>query len=357
MVKPVSAAPDPSEEDLMHLPNARMAMKGVQNLQLECCYVSGLSVLVKPEKLGVFGQATPDVRKQLEELLEEHKRNYSVPVSESSVPDANVPVKVEGKDTPADKVKEDPAAGADGEEDVPRATEYKSMDELKASGKITPECKLSGTGVKGVMVLIDCNSKTAYMVSLQNDIVIKPLTHLGGIGGGSLLDSNDDEVNAVKWELVDGDQTVVQLAANKKDSPPEAGAPKEPKFSTETLYAVIRKLESKATKAIKITSYGEVLAVTKEGKHGYEFGTPPSHPNHRHLEYVLNEKPGTKTTPGNAFAPLTNKDTGLGKGPLLLVWRVGCEPVSQLLKPQKVQVVTKSRIELKKDEPVMVAWQ
>ena len=27
------------------------------------------------------------------------------------------------------------------------------MDELKASGKITSECKLSGTGVKGVMVL------------------------------------------------------------------------------------------------------------------------------------------------------------------------------------------------------------
>lgn len=130
-----------------------------------------------------------------------------------------------------------------------------------------------------------------------------------------------------------------------------------PKFVSGTLYAIARQIESKSTKGLKLTSFGDMIPVTEAGLQKYNFSTPPTAENHRKLDFVLSpHKAMAKITHGNFFAPFVTRSSGLGKGPLQITWRLTHDPVGNCLKVQRVAVSVAQRIELKKGKPVRILW-
>jgi hypothetical protein len=152
--------------------------------------------------------------------------------------------------------------------------------------------------------------------------------------------------------LPKGDKTWVQLQKVKSDSG-EASAP----FVCGTLYSIIREIESKSTKVIKLTSYGEAKPVTENGLQRYEFTTPKGAENHREMDFVLSpSKPGAKVQSNNFFSPIITRAVGLGDGVLQPTWRLSHDAVNHLLRLQRVCVTNKVSITLEQGKPIKVCW-
>ena len=156
-----------------------------------------------------------------------------------------------------------------------------------------------------------------HVVAKAEDIILSKGTMLGGIGGGHILDSDDTKSKAVSWTLPEGDKTWIQLTKTKGE---DDGDDKS-RFVSSTLYSIIRELESKSTKPLKLTSFGQVVATSEAGLQKYNFSSPEGAENHRRLDYVPSpSKPGGKATYANLFATLVTRHDGLGEGVLRLTW-------------------------------------
>ena len=66
--------------------------------------------------------------------------------------------------------------------------------------------------------------------------------------------------------------------------------------------------------------------------------------------------PKGSTQANNFFAASLHRDTGVGRGPLQVVWRLNYDAVGNVIKPGKPYVVCGKRIALTKGQPVRVAW-
>ena len=353
IVKPDFGIPDPSEAELKYAPGAVEALKGLQSLDFRVCSTSGTTVRVRPDKLAIFSQMPAEVRNDLDVLLRQHNDVYSTAVLEADgEADDDMPLATLDPASSAPGVCGSPA-DPEGTDDSETLEVLDSIEALRARVSHLEECKC--TVSKGVAFFRDAKGKTVYMVSKTDDVVIKASEYIGGIGGGAIVDADDDCHRAVTWALPKGDQTVVQMASSKSPKDDE-DVVKQPKFTTGTLYSVLRDLERKSTKSIRMSSFGQVSTVTVCGRHMYKFATPTGESGHRRIDYQLNFKDG-KVSATNVFGPLVDKDGGVGKGPLGVVWRLMFEPVSHVLKPQRPHVIAATRFELKKGKPVKVAWR
>ena len=141
-------------------------------------------------------------------------------------------------------------------------------------------------------------------------------SHIGGVGGGNLLDRNVDTTVAIPWSLPKDDQTWVQLNREKADALDDGGD-KQPKYTSGSLYSIIREIEAKSTTPVRLTSFGEVKPKSEGDRHSYEFATPPGVENHRALDYVavpIRTDKAPKQNCMNMFQGLAHRDHGLGDG-------------------------------------------
>ena len=209
--------------------------------------------------------------------------------------------------------------------------------------------------MKGIKLLKDDSTRTVYAMATFEDMHLEQGDNLGGVGGGNIIDEDPDRVRAISWALPLGDRTYVQLAKTKA-----SGADDDDdklKYSAGTFYSVVRELESKSTKPISITSFGEIKPIAENGLHKYEFGSPPGAENHRSMEFVPSVvKEKAKLSSGNFFCSLADKTTGLGNGILQFTWRLVYDNVGHTLTPHRVQVTVKQRAFLPKGKPVKLAW-
>lgn len=228
---------------------------------------------------------------------------------------------------------------------------FESLAALKSNAKITVECK---SAAKGVIMLMDDDKKIVYMMAMKEDVVIKAGEMVGGVGGGHITDRDDALAKAVPWSLPQGDKTWVQLARDKDITDEEGG---KSKYWSGNLYSCLRDVESKCSKPIKLTSFGEIIPVSENGQQKYTFKSPESAENHRNMDYVLTAgKANSKIAAQIFFAPLVTRDTDLGAGVLRTTWRLQFDAVAHTLKPTKVHVTVSERLELLKGQPVKVAW-
>jgi len=342
-VKPERDPPEPTEEELRKTPGALEAYRGVGKLQFQACTVVGSKLVIRPDKLKQFDTASLETAAQLESLLTKHALQYQNAFRNmepaTTVEEDHSKVLVDGR----------PEAPVTDHDDTPELVVFDSIDGLKAHAQITAECK---SAIKGVTIMRDDKKRIVYAVANSEDLVINKGMHLGGVGGGNILDAAEDRVKAVAWTLPDGDKTWVQLSKTKTE---EDGEDKS-KFTSGTLYSIVRELESKSTKPMQLTSFGQVNPVTEGGLHKYTFSTPEGAENHRKMQFVLTPgKPGSKVSNANFFAPLVMNGS-VGEGVLGLTWRLLYDPVDNCLKPQRVQVTTSARVVLTKGKPVKLAW-
>jgi len=194
-----------------------------------------------------------------------------------------------------------------------------------------------------------------FLCAKSDDVVIKPGDHIGGIGGGSLLDSDPAKEAAVPWLLPKGDKTWVQRQLEKgQDS--DDGPHK--KFAAGSLYSILREIERKTTSPTVMTSYGEVQRLNEAGRQHYKFKNQPGEDNFRKVDFVLNSnKKVPSLCHGNLFIPFVSRQHGVGDGALTLTWRLTFDPVGSCLKPTKVYVTASHRIVLQKGKPVKVCWK
>ncbi len=352
-VSPSETVPEPTEDDMRVYPGALMAFQGVSSLTFKVCAVLNGKIKILPEKLAWATVASPEVIAKVEDLKEMHSNLYENALSavgrlrttpgkaESEAEGKDCEVLVDGREADASESK-----------DCAELTEWESLEALKASVIITAECKASGK--RSVTLLRDDAAGAAYAVCKTETVTIEKGTNLGGVGGGSIVDLNEEVNSAVSWELPEGDATWVQLQLKKGDD-----AEDNRKFTSGTLYSILRDLESKATSPIKITSFGEATGKVEHGRHCYSFSTPPTAENHRKLEYRLAPPPAgsskAKVVHGNFFSSFA-KRSGLGKGVLGLTWRCLYDAVGDTLKPRKVHVYATQRFVLQKGKPVKILW-
>ena len=356
-LKPQTDPPEPTEDELRLTPGALDAYRGMGKLEFKVCSLSGSKIIIRTDKLKQFGTAGFETITALAELQTKHTARYESafrsmdtgkkgPVSKKGDTDES-DVRILADSRSDSKATEQ---APDGDECAQNLVEFESMEALKAHAAISAECK---SAAKGVMLLLDDRKKTVYVVAKAEDIILSKGTMLGGIGGGHILDSDDTKTKAVPWTLPEGDKTWIQLAKTKGE---DDGDDKS-RFVSGTLYSIIRELESKSTKPLKLTSFGQVVATSEAGLQKYNFSSPEGAENHRRLDYVPSPgKPGGKATYANLFATLVTRHDGLGEGVLRLTWRLQHDHVGHCLKPRAVHVTTSSRIMLAKGKPVKIGW-
>jgi hypothetical protein len=236
--------------------------------------------------------------------------------------------------------------------DAEKYITFESVEALKVAFKNAVETRCS---MKGVTMYRDQDCKAIFFCATKEEVTLKPGDFLGGIGGGILVDADELKVKAVPWILPLGDKTWVQLENNKIKEKDADGT--KCKYSSGTLYSCLRELDSKSTKPITLTSFGEAKPITENGIQKYEFASPPGAENHRPMDYALTaHTPNTKTTSHNFFGPMLDRSTSFGSGALRITWRLAFDPIAHTLKPCKVHVTSAKRILLPKGQPVKVAW-
>ena len=346
VVKPIRDAPAPTSEDLKLYRGCAEAYAGLGKLDLKTCVLAGSKIKIRPDKLAVFSNASPEIVGKVSKLQEKHTDQFESCLASMAPKEDNTENHTLLEDQRTDP---DPAA------DDPGAEKYiifESVDALKVAFKIAAECKSS---VKGVVMYRDQDSKAIFFCATREEVTLKPGDFLGGVGGGILVDSDELKVKAVPWTLPFGDKTWVQLENNKNKEKDADGI--KCKYSSGTLYSCLRELDSKSTKPIVLTSFGEAKPITENGSQQYTFATPPGAENHRPMDYALTTgTPNTKTTSHNFFGPVLDRSTGFGSGGLRTTWRLAFDPIAHTLKPSKVHVTSAKRIVLPKGQPVKVAW-
>ena len=349
-VKPESEVPEPTEDELRKIPGVLEAYQGIGKLELQICTVVGSKVIIRQDKLKQFDTASYEALAQLAILKGKHQKQYENAFrgkdkgKDTGEQDGNAPT---GGDNES-RIDNDPVPLMDDDDVTKDLVEFESLEALKAHAQISSECK---SAIKAVTLLRDDQKQTVYAVAKNEDIVISKGTNVGGVGGGQILDSAADMIKVVPWSLPEGDKTWVQLT-KKGDEDTEDKC----KFVSGSLYSILRELESKSTKPLKVTSFGAVTAVTEGGVHKYNFASPEGAENHRKLDFVLTAgKPNSKITHANFFAPFV-KEGSLGPGVLDTAWRLLHDPIGNCLKPQRVHVVTSRRIKLTQGKPVKILW-
>lgn len=343
-VRPVRDAGKPTSEELKMYPGSAEALAGVNSLPLQTCSIVGNKIKIRPDKLAPLAHTSPELTRKIESLCKIHSEQFESAFSGL----------VAEKNGDPHPILSDLRVPEIEEELLPEAANlvmFESVAALKSKCKIEIECK---SFAKGIMMMRD-DKNIVYFMAVKDDIIIKAGEMLGGIGGGQIVDRDVELVKAVPWSFSKGDKTWVQMAKDK-DNPDNDDGDKS-KFTSGTLYSIIRELESKATKPIKLTSYGEVVPTTAGGQQQYTFKCPESAENHRCMDYMLTAgKAGAKTSNHNFFAPLVTRDADMGAGVLRTTWRLQFDLVAHTLKPNKVHVTSSVRIELPKGQPVKVAW-
>lgn len=346
-VFPCEAVPPPSDEQLHSLPGAWAAHRGLAGLKLLACGLRGPKVVILPERLAEFQGAPLDVQDAVDSLRSTHEKEYEDLLSGMLQPkDPEVP----GQDgTPKDgrggDPNEDPTAKA------AELVEYDSEEVLRANVRIVAETK---SAYKSIHLLRD-DKEVFYLVARADDEVLPIGTHLGGVGGGTVLDADVGQKRCFPWRFAEGDKTWVQLnrVASEDDSS------KAPKFSGGTLYSIVRELEANAPAPPKLTAFGQLTPSGAAGRHQYVFEFPEDHEKHKAVAFVPTPPgPGAKSTvqANNFFAGSLHRDSGVGQGALSVCWRLQYDTVNNSLKPVKPFVVTGKRIALKKGRPVRAAW-
>ena len=348
-VRPTEDAPEPTEQELSKIPGALMAHRGISKLEFRVCVAVGNKINIRPEKLAQFSGCSAQVVSNLQNLQDTHMATYMRALTSmmafGAKPEPVVTILLDARKLPTHPEQA---------EESETLMEFESLDALRAVSTISAECRAT---TKTITLLRDDSKRVAYLVCKAEDTVLAAGTPLGGVGGGQILDADEQHVKAVPWDLPSGDQTWVQLENKKGDRNAEEESD-APKFISGTLYAIARQIESKSTKPLKITSFGDLIPVTEAGLQKYTFSSPHDAENHRKLDFVLTPvQKVVKVSHTNFFAPLLNRTNGLGKGPLQLTWRLTHDPVGNILKVQRVHVTVAKRIELKKDKPVRIVWE
>ena len=357
-VIPTEVVPPPSDEELKRVPGGLLAYKGLSALSFKACVLRGSGIKLNPEKLGQFAMIGLAMSEELERLKREHETEYEeklLRVVELTMPASQAPTPLPSPLPLLDGRGDGQEPNPDGEGESPALVEFESLDALKGLANITVEVK---SAVKGLTLFKDEGRKVMYGMAKADDLVVPNGTHLGGVGGGNLIDKNVDTMTAVPWVLPKGDQTWVQLNREKGDGADDAGE-RQPKFTSGSLYAILREIEAKSTTPIRLTSFGEAKPKSENGRHCYEFATPPGAENHRSLDFVATPSRGDKQSKPNGqnvFHGLAHRDHGLGDGVLELCWRLNHDTVGNTLKPFRPSVVTKGCVEFKKGKPVKLSW-
>jgi hypothetical protein len=314
-----------------------------------CTVAAGSKIIIRQDKIKQFDTASFETLAILETLQKQHQERYECALrsAEKSSGSGNPIDGNEDKNLIDGRDGGNVGPGETGDEEK-TLVEFESLDALKAHAQISIECK---SALRAVTLLRDDQKQTVYAVAKNEDIVISKGTNLGGVGGGHILDSDEQKSKVVPWSLPEGDKTWVQLSKKSDDDGED-----KCKFVSGTLYSIIRDLESKSTQPLKLTSLGQVTPVTESGVHKYNFASPAGAENHRKLDFVLTPgKPNSKSSHANFFAPFV-KQGSLGDCVLCTTWRLVHDPVGNLLKPQRVHVVSSHRIKLAQGKPVKILW-
>ncbi len=236
---------------------------------------------------------------------------------------------------------------------------FESEAALRALAKITREC--NALGDKSVHLFMDETNRTVYAHSKKEDMQLKPGFFLGSVGGGSVLDRKEDELNAVPFELLEGDRTWAQLEVAKEEGPDEDEqlGGKTARFKFGTIYSLCRDLEAKQAcpRGLSMTSYGNLQPRDgDDAKRGYAFSTPPGSESHRPLDFVLTTTAAVKNkiSGHNFWDKMVRRSSGVGQGVAKVIWRfsndAGC------LRPTRPHVVLSAPLKLEAGKPKKIAW-
>lgn len=294
--------------------------------------------------LQAFQNAPPEIQARLQELLDRHVGYKDLLVQmHSPATAAGTTVLTDGRDEPPAEAPEEPV----------HLKTWPSEEKLKAEVSIVKECK-----AQDLRIFLD-DKGGYYLLSPSEEHTVRPGTHLGSVGSGSLLAADSERQVVIPWALPAGDKTQVQLLLSFVEDD-EAPSAKE-KFAFGSLYSVVRDLEWTATTDITLTSFGRILPQGNAGRHTYDFEFPPGHARHESIEFVPNPvKEANKPVAANFFAGTIGRSKAHGiaaHGALTTVWRLSYNTVGHLLKPQKPSIVAKDEILLPAGQPVLVAWQ
>ncbi len=349
-VHPNDSVPPPSEEVLQSIPGVLAAWRGLSKLEFKVCEVQASKVVIQPQRLSEFQGAPVPVSEEIERCRAHHVDQFQDLLSHMATS-----VDLQGKPKG-----EQEATLQDGRTlpailDVANAlSEFDSEEKLKSIAKIT--CEVKALGDKGLMVLFDEAASTVYFLAQAADMVLTEGFLVGGFGGGHVLPRTTDHPKAVPWSLPSGDKTWVQLARVGDNA--EGGGEQQAKFTSGTLYSVVRELEARFPgRLIKLTSFGELRPTGTAGRHSYTLEFPEDSPQHQARDFVpsSHHKEGRHTIAANAFTPLAHPK-GIGEGILKVAWRLTFDPVGAVLKCHKPHIVVGRRVELRRGRPAKVLW-
>jgi hypothetical protein len=275
-VYPNDAVPAPTDEQLRSIQGGVAAYKGLSALELKACYLRGSRIKIQPAKLAQFEGAPLDVQDQLEILTSEHEKTYEAKLAAVDEPK-------ETSDTKEDARVPGPA----GTQAPIELVTYASEEELRAKVTITHSAK----AVDKSITLFKDAKESYYLVSAK-ERVLSMGTHLGGVGGGSLLPEDPQAKKCWPWALPDGDKTWVQL--NRAAIEGEDATKAAPKVSSGTLYALSREIEANGTSPPKLTSFGNLIPSGTPGRHEYRFEFPRDHERHEKLSFIVMPGPMQK---------------------------------------------------------------
>jgi len=337
---PPTDIPLPTLDQLQRCPGAAHAHRGIEGMHFLACHVQGGKIKIQPDRLKEFNCAPVDVWSALNLIQTTHKACYEDVLQQIN------------------KTKTEPGKTGDGRHLKPETTAelvvYKSEKDLREATTIIAEAR---GGPKFNLLRDDKNS--LYLVAHSGDAVLPVGTHLGGVGMGKLLpleSVESDERRCFRWSLPAGDKTWVQLTRTHHDD----SNSKVPKLLGGTLYAIVRGLEmdTPSTGPPNMTAFGRLVPVGSPGQHEYLVEFPEDHESHHGVAFVLLERcgKGDSVRADNFFAPVLDRDTGVGPGALTVCWRILHDPVNNILKPMRPVVVTGKRIVLRKGCPARVTW-
>lgn len=342
-VYPVDTVPPPTEEQLRTIPGAYVAWKGLDSLSLKTMMVRGTKVKLSLERLAEFEHAPLEVLDELEKLKATHAEQFESLLS-------HLASRAEEESNTALDARN--ITGGGSEEEVARdLVSFESEEKLREATTIVAMSKASEKD----LVIFKDNQEMYYLMSKSEDREVCCGTQIGGVGGGNVVKEDPDLHRCWPFQMTKGDSTLVQLAkvAQEGDDTRDKVKP-----TTGTLFSILRNLEAQATSPPKLTSYGQMTPTGVPGRHQYSFEFPEGDTTRERLAFVPTRSTTREKTlsAANMFASSIHRDTGVGEGPLGLVWRLNYDPVGNVLKPAKPHVVTFKKVSLTKGAPVRVAW-
>ena len=262
--EPQLTVPEPTEEELSLIPGGKTAYAGAQTLKFEVCHFNGAKVQLKPEYKAEFANAQFEVSAAYDAIHEEHEKSWADMLT---VAKNHLPPNPEELDAPVLK-------------------SWESLDALKREIEVKHCVKQTELQID---VLWD-SAHNVYLLDPAGDRTLIRGTHIGGHGSGALLPYNPELDAVVPFLLSDGDRSLVQLA--KLPGEPETAA----KFTSGTLFQILRTLEGKGFFGISLTRYGQVKPTNQGGSGRYEFPDEDANVN---LEFV--PKAGGEANKDNIF--------------------------------------------------------